>query len=151
MKQPVDSLILSKSVRAAVTGFARTLANEVAELGITVNNIMPGYTRTERVEELAASIAEQKGIVPAMQACFDVAASGDDWQFVVAGPDEFSMTRRADAIADRVGSTIRPALASSTSGMLHPGETMTGVSEASASSTDTLSPSLRLGCNSTLA
>jgi 3-oxoacyl-[acyl-carrier protein] reductase len=54
VKQPVDGLILSNSVRAAVTGFARTLANEVASFGITVNNVMPGYTRTGRVEELAA-------------------------------------------------------------------------------------------------
>ena len=53
VKQPVDNLILSNSVRAAVTGFARTLANEVAPFGITVNNVMPGYTRTARVEELA--------------------------------------------------------------------------------------------------
>ena len=53
VKQPVDNLILSNSLRAAVTGFARTLANEVAPFGITVNNVMPGYTRTQRVEELA--------------------------------------------------------------------------------------------------
>jgi len=50
VKQPVDNLILSNSLRAAVTGFARTLANEVAQFGVTVNNIMPGYTRTEGVE-----------------------------------------------------------------------------------------------------
>jgi 3-oxoacyl-[acyl-carrier protein] reductase len=62
VKQPVDGLILSNSVRAAVTGFARTLANEVAETGVTVNNVMPGYTRTERVEQLARRNAELKGI-----------------------------------------------------------------------------------------
>lgn len=61
VKQPVDNLILSNSVRAAVTGFARTLANEVAPLGITVNNVMPGYTRTARVEELAARTASLQG------------------------------------------------------------------------------------------
>jgi 3-oxoacyl-[acyl-carrier protein] reductase len=61
VKQPVDNLILSNSVRAAVTGFARTLANEVAPHGITVNNVMPGYTRTARVEELATRTAELKG------------------------------------------------------------------------------------------
>jgi 3-oxoacyl-[acyl-carrier protein] reductase len=65
VKQPVDNLILSNSVRAAVTGFARTLANEVAGFGITVNNIMPGYTRTERVEELARMMSEKQGITPA--------------------------------------------------------------------------------------
>src|SRR5436305_15036200 len=64
VKQPVDNLILSNSLRAAVTGFARTLANEVAQFGITVNNIMPGYTRTERVEELSRMMAEKQGITP---------------------------------------------------------------------------------------
>src|SRR2546423_2083446 len=62
VKQPVDNLILSNSLRAAVTGFARTLANEVAEFGITVNNILPGYTRTERVESLAEATAKRDGI-----------------------------------------------------------------------------------------
>ena len=61
VKQPVDNLMLSNSVRAAVTGFARTLANEVAPFGITVNNVMPGYTRTQRVEELAERNASLKG------------------------------------------------------------------------------------------
>lgn len=61
-KQPVDNLMLSNSLRAAVTGFARTLANEVAAEGITVNNILPGYTRTERVVELARATAEREGI-----------------------------------------------------------------------------------------
>jgi Dehydrogenases with different specificities (related to short-chain alcohol dehydrogenases) len=64
VKQPVDNLILSNSVRAAVTGFAKTLANEVAEYGITVNNILPGYTATERVEQLARTTAEREGVDP---------------------------------------------------------------------------------------
>ncbi|MEP7000959.1 MAG: SDR family oxidoreductase [bacterium] len=67
VKQPVDNLILSNSVRAAVTGFARTLANEVAPFGITVNNVMPGYTRTQRVEELAERNASLKGTTPAAE------------------------------------------------------------------------------------
>jgi len=62
VKQPVDSLLLSNSLRAAVTGFARTLANEVATFGITVNNIMPGYTRTERLVDLASMLAGEQGI-----------------------------------------------------------------------------------------
>jgi 3-oxoacyl-[acyl-carrier protein] reductase len=65
VKQPVEDLILSNSLRAAVTGFARTLANEVATFGITVNNIMPGYTRTERIEELSRMMADREGITPA--------------------------------------------------------------------------------------
>lgn len=62
VKEPVDQLILSNSVRAAVTGFARTLANEVAAYGITVNNALPGYTRTQRLEELAETVARGQGI-----------------------------------------------------------------------------------------
>jgi 3-oxoacyl-[acyl-carrier protein] reductase len=56
-KQPVDGLMLSNSVRAAVIGFARTLATEVAPDGVTVNNLLPGYTRTARVDELARQMA----------------------------------------------------------------------------------------------
>lgn len=61
VKQPVANLMLSNSLRAAVTGFARTLANEVAADGVTVNNALPGYTRTERVEELAQATAAREG------------------------------------------------------------------------------------------
>jgi len=64
VKQPVAGLMLSNSLRAAVTGMARTLANEVAPFGITVNNILPGYTRTDRVEHLAQATAEREGISP---------------------------------------------------------------------------------------
>ena len=64
-KQPVADLILSNSLRAAVTGFSKTLANEVAAHGITVNTILPGYTRTQRVEQLAQTIADREGITPA--------------------------------------------------------------------------------------
>ena len=62
VKQPVENLLLSNSLRAGLTGFARTLANEVAADGITVNNVLPGYTRTERLEELAQMMAEKRGI-----------------------------------------------------------------------------------------
>src|SRR6185295_3319671 len=56
-KQPVDGLMLSNALRSAVTAFARTLANEVAAEGITVNNLLPGYTRTERVVDLSDQLA----------------------------------------------------------------------------------------------
>jgi 3-oxoacyl-[acyl-carrier protein] reductase len=52
-KQPIEGLMLSNSLRAAVVGFARTLATEVAPFNVTVNNLLPGYTRTDRVQELA--------------------------------------------------------------------------------------------------
>lgn len=57
VKQPVDGLVLSNALRAGVTGLARTLANEVASQGITVNTVMPGYTRTNRLVNLATSQA----------------------------------------------------------------------------------------------
>jgi len=61
-KQPVANLILSNSLRAGVTGFSKTLAAEVGEYAITVNTILPGYTATERVDELAEHIATKEGI-----------------------------------------------------------------------------------------
>jgi 3-oxoacyl-[acyl-carrier protein] reductase len=60
-KQPIEGLMLSNSIRAAVIGFARTLANEVAPFGITVNNLLPGYTRTDRVQQLASAAAKNPG------------------------------------------------------------------------------------------
>ena len=65
VKQPVANLMLSNSLRAAVTGMARTLATEVAPFGVTVNNILPGYTRTERVVNLADAVAARDGITAA--------------------------------------------------------------------------------------
>jgi 3-oxoacyl-[acyl-carrier protein] reductase len=64
-KEPVDNLMLSNSLRAAVTGFAATLAREVAKDGITVNTILPGYTQTERVTELNLANATRAGVEPA--------------------------------------------------------------------------------------
>lgn len=53
VKQPIDGLLLSNTVRAGLTGFAKTLSNEVAAHGITVNNVAPGYTLTDRQDYLA--------------------------------------------------------------------------------------------------
>jgi 3-oxoacyl-[acyl-carrier protein] reductase len=61
VKEPVDNLVLSNSIRAAVHGLAKTLANQIAGDGITVNNIMPGYTLTDRVYQLARARAEEQG------------------------------------------------------------------------------------------
>ncbi|MDH5680052.1 MAG: SDR family oxidoreductase [Spirochaetota bacterium] len=61
-KQPIDGLILSNAVRAAVLGMAKTLSNELASFGVTVNNVCPGYTLTDRVKDLAGSLALQRGV-----------------------------------------------------------------------------------------
>lgn len=55
VKQPVSNLILSNAVRSSLVGLVKSLANEVGEFNITVNNVMPGYTRTERLKELMDS------------------------------------------------------------------------------------------------
>lgn len=57
VKQPVNNLILSNSVRASVVGLVKTLSNEVGQNNITVNNVMPGYTETERLTKLMSSNA----------------------------------------------------------------------------------------------
>lgn len=62
VKQPVEGLLLSNALRAGVTGLVRTLANEYAANGITVNNVCPGYTRTERLDELAEMMGARSGM-----------------------------------------------------------------------------------------
>jgi 3-oxoacyl-[acyl-carrier protein] reductase len=62
VKQPINGLLLSNSLRAGVTGLAKTLANEFGADGITVNNVCPGYTLTERLDELAESQAREAGV-----------------------------------------------------------------------------------------
>ncbi len=57
VKQPVEGLILSNAVRAAVAGFAKSLAGELGPYGILVNNVCPGYTKTDRVVRLAEAQA----------------------------------------------------------------------------------------------
>ncbi len=52
VKEPLDNLGVSNSTRWAVAGWAKTWANEVGPQGITVNNVLPGYTRTGRLQEI---------------------------------------------------------------------------------------------------
>ena len=61
VKQPVHNLMLSNSLRAGVTGFAKSLSNEFGNKNITVNNVAPGYTLTHRLYELAVSRAKTSG------------------------------------------------------------------------------------------
>jgi 3-oxoacyl-[acyl-carrier protein] reductase len=60
-KQPIAGLILSTTARAGVLGFSKTLADEVAADGVTVNVVCPGYMRTERLTELMRVRAERAG------------------------------------------------------------------------------------------
>lgn len=61
VKQPVHNLMLSNSLRAGVTGFAKSLSNEIGNKNITVNNVAPGYTLTHRLYELAVNRAKTSG------------------------------------------------------------------------------------------
>lgn len=64
VKQPVPDLVLSNSVRAAVVGLIKSLSNEFGKDGILVNNVAPGYTATERLQELAGVRALAGGTSP---------------------------------------------------------------------------------------
>jgi 3-oxoacyl-[acyl-carrier protein] reductase len=64
VKQPVENLLLSNTIRPAVVGFAKSLSQEVAPYGITVNCVGPGFTRTARLDELAAARAKKSGTTP---------------------------------------------------------------------------------------
>jgi 3-oxoacyl-[acyl-carrier protein] reductase len=60
-RQPIPNLALSNSLRPAVVGYMKTLSMEVAREGITVNTVLPGYTRTDRQEELAQAASLRTG------------------------------------------------------------------------------------------
>jgi len=61
VKQPVDGLILSNTVRAGITGLAKTMSNELGKFNILVNNICPGRIFTDRITFLAKDRAEKTG------------------------------------------------------------------------------------------
>ena len=61
VKQPIDNLILSNSLRMAVIGLMKSLANELGPKGFRVNSINPGWTWTERVEHLLSDRARRNG------------------------------------------------------------------------------------------
>jgi 3-oxoacyl-[acyl-carrier protein] reductase len=85
-KQPIPSLYLSNVSRAGVQGFAKSLSEEVGPEGITVNTVLPGYTMTERLKELADAATRRTGR--------EIEAVYDDWAEAtavkrLAEPEEF--------------------------------------------------------------
>jgi 3-oxoacyl-[acyl-carrier protein] reductase len=52
VKEPIEGLGVSNTTRWAVAGWAKTLAGELGQFGITVNNVLPGYTHTARLDEI---------------------------------------------------------------------------------------------------
>jgi len=64
VKQPVENLVLSNSLRLAVVGFVKTLSQEIADQGITLNILAPGYHATPAMERLFAHKSMLLGITP---------------------------------------------------------------------------------------
>lgn len=85
-KMPIGGLLLSNTARAGLLGFAKTLANEVARDGITVNSVLPGHFDTQRAVDLARMRAEREGkpveqILAARMAGIPAGRPGDPREF----------------------------------------------------------------------
>lgn len=65
VREPIPGIGVSNTTRGAVASWAKTLAGELAPLGITVNNVLPGSTRTPRIEQIIAARAQGSGKPPA--------------------------------------------------------------------------------------
>jgi 3-oxoacyl-[acyl-carrier protein] reductase len=61
VRVPIANLGVSNTIRGAMASWAKSLANEVGPLGITVNNVLPGYTKTARLDALLKAAAEKQG------------------------------------------------------------------------------------------
>ncbi|MCT8338590.1 SDR family oxidoreductase [Flavobacteriaceae bacterium TK19130] len=59
VKQPIDGLGVSNTIRGAVANWSKTLANELGQYGITVNNVLPGFTATDRLENIIDKAAKR--------------------------------------------------------------------------------------------
>ncbi|MCY4172400.1 MAG: SDR family oxidoreductase [Bacteroidetes bacterium] len=88
-KQPINSLYLSNTSRAGVQGFAKTLSEELGQHGITVNTLLPGFTRTERLQHLVDYLVTQENKTKeqveegwAKQAALN--RLGEPWEFAAA-------------------------------------------------------------------
>jgi 3-oxoacyl-[acyl-carrier protein] reductase len=62
VKQPIKGLGVSNTIRAAVANWSKTLSFELAPFGITVNNVLPGATMTQRLSSIIDSKASKTGI-----------------------------------------------------------------------------------------
>jgi len=61
VKEPLETMIVSTSLRAAIHGMTKTLSDQHARDGITINNVMPGFTHTPHVEHIATTLAVKNG------------------------------------------------------------------------------------------
>jgi len=61
VKQPIDGLGVSNTIRGAVASWSKTLANELGPFGITVNNVLPGFTATDRLADIIGNASKRFG------------------------------------------------------------------------------------------
>lgn len=61
VREPLQGLVLSNAIRAAVTGYLKSISDEVAADGVTVNSVCPGFTATDRLGVLAENVANREG------------------------------------------------------------------------------------------
>jgi len=89
VKQPIGNLLLSNMARAGLTGFLKTIATELAPLGITVNALLPGTHKTSRIDQLVQDRAERENkptdeIYQEMMAAIPCKKIGDPFDFGAA-------------------------------------------------------------------
>jgi 3-oxoacyl-[acyl-carrier protein] reductase len=107
VKQPIDNLLLSNVYRSGVVGLAKTLSAQVAADGITINNVAPGYTRTERVLEViraraADEVRSEESVLAAVTASCPMNRMGEPEE--LAALVAFLASERASYIT---GTTIQ--------------------------------------------
>ncbi len=89
VREPIAGLGVSNTVRAAVAGWAKTLSGELARFGITVNNVLPGYTRTSRLDTIisgraAAAARTPDDITREMLAQVPAGRFAESWEIAAA-------------------------------------------------------------------
>tara|TARA_R110002072_G_scaffold124085_1_gene259498 strand:- start:17792 stop:18577 length:786 start_codon:yes stop_codon:yes gene_type:complete len=70
VKQPIDGLGVSNTIRGAVANWSKTLANELGQFGITVNNVLPGFTATDRLTDIVGNAANKMNKTEAEASAF---------------------------------------------------------------------------------
>ncbi len=91
VKAPIPNLGVSNTIRGAVASWSKTLASELGPFGITVNNVLPGFTQTERLETLLSQSAKAQGM--------DRAKLAEDWKKTIPARRFAEASETADAIA----------------------------------------------------
>lgn len=87
VKQPLNNLGVSNTIRGAVANWSKTLANELGKFNITVNNVLPGATNTDRLQTLAKIKSDQTG--ETVDSVFDEMASESPMNRI-AKPEEIA-------------------------------------------------------------